>query len=154
MRLTNQVLRHQAQACGLATDEEGVLFDLHQYDSLEATEDALLKWLTQLMMIDPEPFLVKPKRIIMAPKDGKLPRSQAFLERFYGGNFLPREKKPAVVDLARSQGPFLRSVDDEPLQIIDAASQIASLLVQKIQNSSPLHCQFAPALGATNMCQR
>ena len=54
------------------------------------------------------------------------PRSSAFLERFYGGNFVPREKK-TVVDLARSQGPFLRSIDEHPLQIIDAASQIASL---------------------------
>lgn len=126
-RVTDQTLRHHAHVCGLHTDEEGVLFDLHKYEALEKTENAFIAWLTQLIMIDPEPFLVKPKRVIMAPKDGKLPRSQAFLERFYGGNFLPREKKPAVVDLARSQGPFLRSVDDEPLQIIDAASQIASL---------------------------
>jgi succinylglutamic semialdehyde dehydrogenase len=125
-RLTASVLRTQAQSCGLETDDDGVLFDLH-HPSIDVIEDALIQWLTQLVLIDPEPFFLRPRRVISSPKDGHLPRSSAFLERFYGGHFVPREKKPAVVDLARSQGPFLRSIDDHPLQIIDAASQIASL---------------------------
>ncbi|MEE2644265.1 MAG: aldehyde dehydrogenase family protein, partial [Myxococcota bacterium] len=83
--------------------------------------------LEALLCLSPERALLLPKRRCEAPQGGVLPRSASYLERFYGGNFLPREKKPAVVDLGRSQGPFLRSIDDAPLQIIDAASQIASL---------------------------
>ncbi len=59
-----------------------------------------------------------------------MPRSRALIDRFHGGpdgDFAPREKKPMVVDTRRSHGPFMVSVDDAPLAILDACSQIATL---------------------------
>ncbi len=127
--LSNEVLAEMARGFGLSADERGIYFSLRDEDrsETERLEDRLITLMNQLLEIDPEPFITRPKRMILSPHDGKMPRSATWLERFYGGGFLPREKKPAVVDLARSQGPFLRSVDEAPLQIMDAASQIASL---------------------------
>jgi acyl-CoA reductase-like NAD-dependent aldehyde dehydrogenase/4-aminobutyrate aminotransferase-like enzyme/GNAT superfamily N-acetyltransferase len=127
--LTGESLIDLARTLGLEGDATGILLPLvgggdHETERLEET---FLKFMLHLVEIDPEPFIARPKRLISAPVDGELPRSTRWLERFYGGDFLPREKKPAVVDLAQSQGPFLRSIDDQALQIIDAASQIASL---------------------------
>lgn len=59
----------------------------------------------------------------MAPN---LPRSSAFLERVYADELVPRDKKPAVLDLHRSTGPYMASVDADPLIFFDACSQIAS----------------------------
>lgn len=64
---------------------------------------------------------------VSRPPDGKMPRSAMHLERMYAGDFIPRERKAAVVDHGRTVGPHLTSVDDKPLSILDAASQIASL---------------------------
>ena len=127
--LSNEVLAEIAFEHDLKADTFGLLFSLREEDREETAEleEKLLSFLNQLLEIDPEPFLARPKREILSPIDGEMPRSATWLERFYGGEFLPREKKSAVVDLARSQGPFLRSVDESPLQIMDAASQIASL---------------------------
>ena len=128
MPLTAHVLKTRAQMLGLPTDESGLRFSIREDLNLPQTEDQLLEFFKGLVELDPESFLTRPKREINTPKDGLLPRSTYFLERYYGGGqFCPREKKPAVVDLAKSQGPFLRSVDQPPLQILDAASQIASL---------------------------
>lgn len=66
-------------------------------------------------------------RRVRIPPGGALPESAALLERFYGGGFTPREKKPMVVDTRRSWGPFMVSVDARPLAIYDACSQIATL---------------------------
>jgi acyl-CoA reductase-like NAD-dependent aldehyde dehydrogenase/4-aminobutyrate aminotransferase-like enzyme/GNAT superfamily N-acetyltransferase len=55
-----------------------------------------------------------------------LPRSQAFLERLCQGDFMPDDKKPPVIDVYRSSGPYLASIDDEPLVLFDAAGQIAT----------------------------
>ena len=60
-------------------------------------------------------------------KNGKLPRSEAMLRRMYKDQFVPKERKTPVVDLRQSQGPYLQSIDQDPLVILDAASQIASL---------------------------
>jgi succinylglutamic semialdehyde dehydrogenase len=127
--LSPSALAERAREAGLSATEAGVWIDLDAPTLAhpEAVEDALLRFLTPLVELDPEPFLARPRRELLAPKDGVMPRSSYWLERFYGGTFLPREKKSLVADLARSQGPYLRSVDDHPLQIIDAASQIASL---------------------------
>ena len=127
--LSSKTLSDLAHRFGIASSSDGLCFSLIEGDenNTHSMELALLGFLTGLLEIDPEPFLTRPKRQIESPVDGKMPRSKVWLERFYGGEFLPREKKPAVVDLARCQGPFLRSIDDEPLQIMDAASQIASL---------------------------
>lgn len=55
-----------------------------------------------------------------------LPRSQAFMKRLVAGAFVADDKKPPVLDLYRSSGPYLASVDDDPLVLFDAASQIAT----------------------------
>ncbi len=65
---------------------------------------------------------------INVPKDINLPKSQNMLDQLYFNNFVPKDKKEAVIDLKKSSGPFLVSIDDDPLVIIDAASQIASLV--------------------------
>ena len=128
-QLSAETLSDLGQRFGLLSNERGLCFSLVEggEEETQQMELALLGFLNDLLEIDPEPFLTRPKRQILSPTDGKMPRSHDWLERFYGGEFLPREKKPAVVDLARCQGPFLRSIDDHPLQIMDAASQIASL---------------------------
>src|SRR6185437_7752418 len=64
---------------------------------------------------------------INVPKGLELPRSRAMLDRLYKDNFVPQEKKAPVADLLRSKGAFLVSVDDDPLVLFDAASQIATL---------------------------
>lgn len=64
---------------------------------------------------------------VAIPQGGRMPRSEALLERLYAGDFVPREKKPMVVDTRRSLGCMLVSADDPPLAILDACSQIATL---------------------------
>ena len=64
---------------------------------------------------------------INVPPGLNLPRSQTMLDRLYKGNFVPPEKKALVADLNKSKGAFLASVDDNPLVLFDAASQIATL---------------------------
>ncbi len=61
------------------------------------------------------------------PEGGILPASEAWLERLYAGELVPREKKPLVVDTRRSWGPLMVSVDERPLVVLDACSQIATL---------------------------
>lgn len=121
-------LRERAQSTGLGADEQGVWINLDVTEpSIDRVEDMLVAFFTDLYEGDPEPFLIMPKAQVQIPEDDAFPTSSAWLERFYGGDFLPREKKPVVVDLARCQGPYLRAIDERPLQIVDAASQIASL---------------------------
>ena len=66
-------------------------------------------------------------RRVRIPEGGALPRSAELLERMYADDFIPREKKPLVVDTRRSSGPYMVSVDPEPLVLLDACSQIATL---------------------------
>lgn len=69
-------------------------------------------------------------RGVALPEGGRLPESDALLDRLYGdaeGGFVPREKKPMVVDTRRSNGAYMVSVDREPLVIMDACSQIATV---------------------------
>ena len=61
------------------------------------------------------------------PEGGQLPRSAALLERLYQGELVPREKKPQVIDTRRSCGPYMVSVDDSPMVLLDACSQISTL---------------------------
>ncbi len=61
------------------------------------------------------------------PKGGKLPRSEAWLRRLYAGERVVREKKPSVVDHLRSAGAWMVSVDDDPLSVLDAMSQTATV---------------------------
>lgn len=75
----------------------------------------------------PDAPLRRWSRGVRLPPDGALPQSQAWLERLYAGDVVPREKKPQVVDTRRSFGPYLVTVDDDPMVLIDACSQIATL---------------------------
>lgn len=61
------------------------------------------------------------------PEAGALPKSAALLERLYHGELVPREKKPQVIDTRRSSGPYMVTVDDPPMVLLDACSQIATL---------------------------
>lgn len=64
---------------------------------------------------------------VSLPKRGHLPQSDGWLARLYAGDRMAREKKPGVVDLGRSFGAWMCSVDDEPLCVMDAMSQTATI---------------------------
>src|SRR5690242_4235889 len=61
------------------------------------------------------------------PENGAMPRSERLLERLYHGELTPRERKPQVVDTRRCWGPFMVTVDEPPMVLLDACSQIATL---------------------------
>ncbi len=124
-RISQFGLSTRAASVGLQVGADGIMLPLDT--DIESLEDRLTLFLESLLEADPAAFLLMPKPGVEIPASGTLPESTVWLERFYGGDFLPREKKPLVVDLRRSQGPYLRSVDDDALQIIDASSQIATL---------------------------
>jgi RHH-type transcriptional regulator, proline utilization regulon repressor / proline dehydrogenase / delta 1-pyrroline-5-carboxylate dehydrogenase len=65
---------------------------------------------------------------VARPKGGVLPESAALLARLYAGDRVPREKKPPVIDHLRSAGPFMVSIDREPLAVIDGMSQTATVV--------------------------
>lgn len=73
-------------------------------------------------------FLLRlmPKHV-RRPPGGKLPRSEAMLRRLYRGDYIPKEKKEPIIDLGWSDGPYMASIDDDSLVLLDAGSQIASL---------------------------
>ncbi|MBA3394704.1 MAG: aldehyde dehydrogenase family protein [Deltaproteobacteria bacterium] len=62
------------------------------------------------------------------PLGGKLPESEDLLARLYAGDRVPKEKKPPVFDHLRSAGPWMVSVDKEPLAILDGMSQTATVV--------------------------
>jgi 4-aminobutyrate aminotransferase-like enzyme/GNAT superfamily N-acetyltransferase len=64
---------------------------------------------------------------VRIPEGGSVPRSAALLERLYAGDLVSREKKPFVIDTRRCWGPYLASVDEVPMVVLDACSQIATL---------------------------
>lgn len=88
---------------------------------------ALRETLKEIALENPIQIAGYPAQGIRRPMGGRLPRSESLLRRLYQGNFVPREKKSPVIDLGTSEGAYLRSVDEDPLEIIDAASQIATL---------------------------
>ncbi len=61
------------------------------------------------------------------PAGGTLVRSTEWLERLYAGDRIVRDKKPLVIDHLRCSGPYLVSVDEPPLSVLDAMSQTATL---------------------------
>lgn len=65
---------------------------------------------------------------ITRPAGGRLPASEALLARLYAGERVPKEKKPPVFDHLRSAGPWMVSVDPEPLAVIDGMSQTATVV--------------------------
>ena len=64
---------------------------------------------------------------VQLPEDGVLPQSEAWLQRLYAGGRMPPEKKPTVFDHTRSWGPWMVSVDEEPMAVLDGMSQTATL---------------------------
>jgi len=65
---------------------------------------------------------------ITLPEGGSLPASEGWHERFVaGGRYVDGEKKPPVFDHLRSRGPWMVSVDEAPLAVLDAMSQTATL---------------------------
>lgn len=70
--------------------------------------------------------LVRPMAV-HGPLGGALPQSSHWLERFYAGDRFAREKKPGVFDHQRSGGPWFVSVDANPLSVLDAMSQTATV---------------------------
>lgn len=73
-------------------------------------------------------FLSHPRPMAMQlPRGGKLPASDEWLTRLYAAERVVREKKPPVFDHLRSAGPWLVSVDDKPLSVLDGMSQTATL---------------------------
>ncbi|MGE0403129.1 MAG: aminotransferase class III-fold pyridoxal phosphate-dependent enzyme, partial [Kofleriaceae bacterium] len=65
---------------------------------------------------------------IHRPAGGRLPQSEALLARLYAGDRVPKEKKPPVFDHLRSAGPWMVSIDTEPLAVIDGMSQTATVV--------------------------
>jgi acyl-CoA reductase-like NAD-dependent aldehyde dehydrogenase/4-aminobutyrate aminotransferase-like enzyme len=76
---------------------------------------------------------------INVPTHVAIPRSRNMLDRLYKKDFVPAEKKSAVIDLTKSRKAYLVSVDDDPLVLFDAASQISTMgtgfLADAFQNS-------------------
>jgi len=93
--------------------------DLDQLEARHASEEA--SDAKRTLVDQPRPMSMR------RPKGGALPKSTALLERFHANDRTPREKKPPVFDHLRSYGPWYVSVDDEPLSVLDAMSQTATL---------------------------
>lgn len=73
-------------------------------------------------------FVDAPRPLALSlPEGGRLPRSEAWLARLYAGERIVREKKPPVFDALRSVGPWMVSVDEPPLAVLDAMSQTATV---------------------------
>ncbi len=62
------------------------------------------------------------------PAGGRLPESEALLARLYAGDRVPKEKKPPVIDHLRSAGPWMVSIDEAPLAVLDGMSQTATVV--------------------------
>ncbi len=65
---------------------------------------------------------------LLRPAGGHLPDSAALLARLYAGDRVPKEKKPPVFDHLRSAGPWMVSVDPDPLSVLDGMSQTATVV--------------------------
>ena len=89
---------------------------------------ALADGLYAIRALAPQRFLGRRPAGTRVPAGDKLslPRSEALMRRLVGKDFVPDDKKPPIVDLFRSSGPYLASVDADPIVLFDAASQIAT----------------------------
>lgn len=72
-------------------------------------------------------FNGKKAPVMNIPDKAATPKSRAMLDRLYRDHFVPKDKKSLVADVQNSKGAYLASIDDNPLVIFDAASQIATL---------------------------
>ena len=128
---TAETLAKSAKEGGLhaVASDEGIVISDQDGSSPADFTNRLHQWMLSVFEANPEVFLTRTARSISIPEKEHLPQSAAWLERCYGGEneFIPKEKKPLVADLNRSHGAYLSSVDDQPLVIMDAMSQIATL---------------------------
>ncbi len=95
-------------------------FDLARLDAQHAAEESAE---ASRSLIDlPRPMSAG------LPTGGVLPESEALLARLYAGDRVPKEKKPPVFDHLRSAGPWMVSIDQEPLAVLDGMSQTATVV--------------------------
>jgi acyl-CoA reductase-like NAD-dependent aldehyde dehydrogenase/4-aminobutyrate aminotransferase-like enzyme/GNAT superfamily N-acetyltransferase len=94
--------------------------DLDRLERQHTTEEAAEAERT--LIENPRPMA------LLRPKGGVLPESAALLARLYAGDRVPKEKKPPVFDHLRSAGPWMVSVDPEPLSVLDGMSQTATVV--------------------------
>ncbi|HSN25691.1 MAG TPA: aldehyde dehydrogenase family protein, partial [Kofleriaceae bacterium] len=94
--------------------------DLDRLEALHAREEAAEA--ERRLVDNPRPMSV------MRPVGGVLPESAALLARLYAGDRVPKEKKPPVFDHLRSAGPWMVSIDPEPLAVLDGMSQTATVV--------------------------
>ncbi|MFT7623801.1 MAG: hypothetical protein ACI9WU_002986, partial [Myxococcota bacterium] len=80
--------RARAEAAGLVCDDRAIGLALDGSPSIEDLEDRLLTFFGRLVEGAPQRFLGRPKDALNIPASGELPESAAWLERFYGGDFL------------------------------------------------------------------
>jgi RHH-type transcriptional regulator, proline utilization regulon repressor / proline dehydrogenase / delta 1-pyrroline-5-carboxylate dehydrogenase len=95
-------------------------YDLDRLESQHAREEA--EEATRSLIDMPRPMQM------LRPAGGRLPKSETLLARLYAGDRVPKEKKPPVFDHLRSSGPWMVSIDDEPLCVLDGMSQTATVV--------------------------
>jgi acyl-CoA reductase-like NAD-dependent aldehyde dehydrogenase/4-aminobutyrate aminotransferase-like enzyme len=95
-------------------------FDLDRMAAQHAEEEAAEAGRTLIEL--PRPMHIH------RPPGGKLPESAALLARLYAGDRVPKEKKPPVFDHLRSAGPWMVSIDGDPLVVLDGMSQTATVV--------------------------
>lgn len=109
----------------ITVTDNSIKFDLSSpminHESIDQLRQALSHHLFFLC------FHNKTKLNINVPEHLAMPRSRYMLDRLYRGHFIPKDKKILVADLHKSSGAYLASIDDNPLVLFDAASQIATL---------------------------
>lgn len=95
-------------------------YDLDRLEGQHAAEEAAEA--TRTLMDTPRPMHIH------RPTGGVLPESAALLARLYAGDRVPKEKKPPVFDHLRSAGPWMVSIDQHPLAVLDGMSQTATVV--------------------------
>jgi acyl-CoA reductase-like NAD-dependent aldehyde dehydrogenase/4-aminobutyrate aminotransferase-like enzyme/ribosomal protein S18 acetylase RimI-like enzyme len=95
-------------------------FDLDRLEAQHAAEEAAE--CARSLVETPRPMALS------RPAGGKLPESEAYLARLYAADRVPKEKKPPVFDHLRSAGPWMVSIDREPLAVLDGMSQTATVV--------------------------
>ena len=95
-------------------------FDLDRMETQHSEEEAAEA--ARLLVDHPRPMS------ILRPTGGRLPDSEALLARLYAGDRVPKEKKPPIFDHLRSAGPWMVSIDPEPLAVLDGMSQTATVV--------------------------
>jgi acyl-CoA reductase-like NAD-dependent aldehyde dehydrogenase/4-aminobutyrate aminotransferase-like enzyme len=93
--------------------------DLERLEQVHAGEEACEAM--RNLVDNPRPMA------LMRPGGGRLPESEQWLSRLYAGDRVAREKKPLVFDHLRSNGPWMVSVDAQPLAVLDGMSQTATV---------------------------